>query len=330
MALNINSNVYAGMLQAGAASLINIGSADLGFFHVGLTNSSKHRFSYVDAEVEVQELEGICSFTDLGDRELSYINLTLAELGTQQSACKSELYGTDYGTAQVGYLNQTVSPELVNEWGLIQIGKFSKAVERLRWSGDVGLSGTTAIFDGVIVQIQALGAYSASGNTTGYQRVPTSGTPIAVTASNVIEEIKKVINKLPFEVTSHADFKVLLAPGVAASLRSAIMLATGVNNLPQLSYDPATGKLTDNFFGYKVYVVNGLLEPQKPANNNIILAGIFVDAKHGVLKCAVNKPDDEKNIELKETGDGDYLRMRIATGCMVGVIPNGSQIAMNA
>ena len=327
MSLGITNNNYAGMLAQGISSLILIGSNDSGLFHTKATNGSKVRFSYTSTEVEVQELNGICSFVDAGNRSLDFLNLTLVETGTQQSICKSELYDTDFGIALAGYLAQEVDGVLLNQWVSQTVDGFSTAMQQMRWSGDLGASGATlALMDGIVVQIQAGGAYNASSNPTGYQKIATT----AITASNAIEEIKKVIDALPFEVTSNQYFKIVLAPGVASALRNQVMLPSTLNNLPQLTFDPATGLLTSNFFGFKVYLAQGLLVSEFPANNNIIIAGIMADNSEGFIKWGVNKPSDEKNLELKDVQDGDYVRLRLGTGQIVSVIPNLSQVAMNA
>lgn len=327
MALTIQNNTYAGMLAQGISSLITVGSRDIGLFHVKPTNGSKARFAYTATDVVVQELDGLCSFTDQGSRELDFINLVLAELGTQQSICKSELFETDYAMGLGGYLNQTVDPNLLNEWAMQTVAGFSKKIEELRWSGDVNLTGTLGIFDGVVVQIQAAGAFS-SGNTCGYQQLAST----AITASNAIDRIKAVILALPQEVRDHQDFKVLLAPAVAAALESQIMTtALSMDSLPLPTRGTGDGLFMANFYGYKLYVVNGLQSAQVPANNNIVIAGIFTDAKEGVLKLGINKPSDEKDILIMEIGDyKDSIGMRIGVALNVGVIPCLSQVAMNA
>jgi hypothetical protein len=327
MALNIQNNNYAGMLAKGISSLITVGSRDMGLFHVKPTNGSKARFAYTSTDVVVQELDGLCSFQDLGGRDLDFINLVLSELGSQQAVCKSELFSTDYALGLGGYLNQQVEPELLNEWAMQTVDGFSSKIEELRWSGDANLTGTTGIFDGIIVQIKDVGAYS-TGNTCGYQQVAST----AITSSNAIDRIKAVILALPEEVRGHKDFKVILAPAVASALESQIMTtALSMHSLPLPTRGTGDGLFMANFYGYRLYVVNGLKSAQVPANNNIVLAGIFADTKEGVLKLGVLKPSDERDILIMDIGDyKDSVGMRIGTALAVGVIPCLSQVAMNA
>jgi len=325
MALTITNNTYDGVLTPGMSSLISIGANDYNLWHSATSSGSKVRLSYVDATAPLQDLSGgICTFADSGDRSLVFLNLDMAELGTQQTACISELFNTDYASANAGHLSQEVDAALANSWAERIIDKFSKGMQNLRWSGDTG-SGVAALAyqDGIVKLIQALGAWVVTTNETGYQKVATT----VVTAANVVAEIQKHIAILPFEVTSHSGFKIVVAPGVAGFLQTAVMTATGVNNLPLVDPDLNTGRLMSNFFGFPVYVANGL--GATAANNNVIMAGIFEDSSEGAIKWGMNQPSDEKNLELKLVSDGDELRFRIATAQAVAVIPDGSQIAMN-
>ena len=327
MSLILNDNAYCGMLSQSLSQLVTIGSNDFGLWHVdaATVNGNKVRMAYVDADVVIQEIDSLCDFQDLGDVEVSFMNLTLKTTGSQQTICKTKgLYKTDFASAGGGFQNQEVDPTLLNEWALKFTTKFSKAAQRERWSGNESLSGSS--MNGIVVKIQSKGAFDAVSNPTGYQQL--ANTP--VTSANVIVEMKKVLDELPFEVTSHPMFKIILAPAVAQALRSAVMVPTTVNNLMQLDWDVNTGRVMSNFFGYSVYMAEGLSSPLVPANNNIIMAGIFGAGNESSIKAAFNKPDDEKSIEIKDVQDGDFVRLRIATGQQVAVIPNASQIAMNA
>lgn len=326
MALSLTNNTYNGVLTNGLSALISIGATDYALWHSATTNGNKVRLPYVDAAPVLVDITsaGLCSLTDGGSRTLDFINMTLTALAANQTACIDELYGTDYANAQVGYASQDIDSDLANAWALRIADKFSKAMENLRWSGNTTLAATPLVHhDGIVRKIQALGAWVISSNEVGYQKVATT----AVTAGNVVAEIVKVLAVLPHEVKAHAGFKIVVAPGVANFLKQASMQATGVNNIVFTGADADTGLLTDNFFGYKVYVAKGL--GATVANNNVILAGIFEDSADGVIKWGMNTPSDEKNLELKLVSDGDKLRFRIAAAQAVAVIPNGSQIAMN-
>lgn len=324
MALNISNNNYSGILIEGLSSLVTIGANDYSLFHTALTSGSKVRIPYVDANPTIQDLSaGICSFIDEGDRVLDYVNLDLCEVGTQQTACVSELFDTDYASAAAGYLTQDIDPDLANAWARRIVHKFSKQVQNLRWAGDTLSSDPAlALCDGVIKQVKATGAFG-TGNTTGYQLVVAPAT----SASDVVSAITEVISALPFEVKSHPMFKVVVGSDVANYLMAAVMQQVGVNNLPQVDFDQATGLLMENFFGYSIYMADGILA--NPLNAGLIMAGVFGDSDEGSLKWGVNRPEDEKNLELKLIEDGDKVRMRIAVASAVGITPDASQIAMN-
>ena len=102
-----------------------------------------------------------------------------------------------------------------------------------------------------------------------------------------------------------------------------------MNSLPTLSLNVENGQITDGkFFGAKVYVCYGL--DATTANQNVIMAGIFTDSRMGVLKHAVNKVKENETLTLKEVKDGDAVRFRSIMSQAVNVIPNLSQMAMNA
>lgn len=324
MALTISNNNYCGVLAPGLSSLISIGANDYTLWNSATTNGSKVRLSYVDATVVLQDLStGICAFVDSGDRTLDFMNLDLFPLGSQQSACISELYNTDYANANFGQLNQEVDAELLNAWASRIVDKYSKSMQDLRWSGDTAsLTPALAYHDGIVKLVQGLGAWVVTVNEDGYQKQPT----IAVTAANVIAEIDKSIALLPFEVKGHAGFKIVVGPLVANALQQAAMVTSGVNNLNQVSFDPNTGHIM-NYFTYPVYMAKGL--GATAANSNVIMSGVFEDSSEGAIKWGVNTPSDEKDIEVKLVNDGDNMRIRVATSQAVAVIPDGSQIAMN-
>ena len=325
----ITNNNYAGSLTPGLSTLMTIGSNDISMFHVGLTNSTKHRFGYVTASAPLQLMSGpggtgLCGLVSNGVGTLDYMNLDLKGLGVRLAECRDAFSETDWGGAFNGVLAQEIDVDILNAYTSDLVKQFSKGMQDLRWSGDTG-SGVAALAyqDGIVKQIQDVGAFVPTTNEVGYQQIATT----AVTATNVIDEIKKVINALPNEVTSYGGFKVVVGPVVSSALRSAVMVSTGVNNLPMINPDLTTGLLTDNFFGYSIYEARGL--GATAANSNIILAGIFEDSNRGILKVAMNKADDEKSIQIRDL-ENDSIQFSLASRQAVGLIPDLSQVAMNA
>lgn len=323
----INNNNYVGKLTAGLSSQIQLGSNDMGMFHVDATAGNQTRFGYATTTAVLQDLSGkggLCNLVDNGNGITDEIHLILKPVGVRLSECRGEFYETDYGMAAQGFLRQELNPELVQTFAESMIEDFSLDLSSLRWVGDTASTNPTlAYHDGIIKLIQTAGAWSLT-NTTGYQKLPT--TP-PVTAGNVVEKIKEVINALPSKVTRSAGFKVIVGGNVSAALRSAAMQPLGVNNLTLSNPDLATGRLTDNFFSYAIYEVDGLNATDE--GKDIILAGSFADSKKGVLKLGVNTPSDASNILIKEL-ENDKVQFSLGAGQMVGVIPNLNQVAMNA
>ncbi len=316
----ISNNEYAGSLTEGLSSLITVGANDVSLFQVGLTKGSKHRFGYTASNGVLQNItsSGLCAATASGSNTLDFVNLDLQTYLTRIDECRDAFYGTDYAQAQNGILSQEIDGELVNSYATEMVGDFANGLQLKRWSGTV--AGGDAQ-DGIIAQIKAAGAWVVSTNEDGYQKVATT----ALTSANIIAEIQKIIAALPNEVTSYKGFKIVLGSVGASALRSASMVAVGVNNLV-MNGNNETGLITDNFFGYSVYEAKGLNDGN---NESVILGGVFEDSKKGVLKLAMNSWNDSEAIRVRTLED-DKVRFDIAAGMSVGVIPNLSQVAMNA
>lgn len=328
---NILNNNYAGSLTPGISSLLSVGSNDTALWNVAMTNGSKVRFSYAEADAPLQLISdnagngvGLCGILTNGSSTLDFMNLDLVSIGGSFVECRDAFYQTDYAGAFNGVLSQEVDPELVNAFATDLIKRISLKAQDLRWSGDTASANPNLAFqDGIVIKIQAKGAFDSVTNPNGYQQLPT--TP--VTSANVITEISNVINALPTYVTSAPGFKVVVGPAVASALRAAAMVQVGVNNMTLTGRDESTGLLTDNFFGYSVYEARGL--GIVAANSNIIMAGNFEDSTRGVIKAGFNTPNDEKTIEIVDL-ENRNLRFTIATGQAVDVLPNLSELAMNA
>ena len=112
-------------------------------------------------------------------------------------------------------------------------------------------------------------------------------------------------------------------------MEQALAVASGYNNNLQLvGKDYSKNLLTSNFFGYPIYIADGL--GATTANSNVVIAGILEDSSMGVFKLGINKPSDEKTMMFDEPDGIKSVRMMVASGQMVGVIPNLSQVSMNA
>ena len=323
---NITNNNYAGALVPGMSSLIQIGANDMGAFNVGTTNGSKVRFGYATAAAPLQDMStlGLCGLVSNGVGSLDFMNLELTAIAVRLAECRDAFYETDFAGAYNGVLSQELDMALVQAYTNDLVENFSNGLQALRWSGDsASLVPALAYHDGIIKLVQAAGAFNATTNPEGYQEITTT----AVTASNVVAELSKVINALPSEVTSYKGFKVMVGSTVASALKAAAMQPLGVNNLTMTNPDLSTGRLTDNFFGYSIYEARGL--NAVAANRNIIIAGIFEDSNKGVLKLGVNTPNDEKSIDIK-TLESDQVQFTIGSGQAVALIPDLSQVAMNA
>lgn len=329
MSLALVNNNYVGELKADIATLFSIGATDLDLFHVMTTKGSKLRFPYLSVNTVVQEVDSLCDMVSSSGRSRELVDVELKTLGFEEVACNDEEFKTDYADAERGYFAQQPGPAQVAEWMMLHSDNFMIELQNLRWSGDTA-SATAALayHDGIVKRIQAKAAYNATTNPEGYQKVTTT----TVTASNAIQEILKVIHALPVAVKNDPMCKILISPtiqGLLSQQTTTVALSQGLASVPKLTYNPVTGQILDStYFGAPVYIAYGL--DATTANQNIIMAGLFGDSRKGVLKYGATDPMEGENIEVKLVADGDKTRMRAIHSQNVAVIPNLSQVAMNA
>ena len=329
MSLTLVNNNYNGDLIGQLATLLTIGSTDLELFHVMQTRGRKLHFPYATVATAIQTFTSICAVTDQGGRSREIIDVELVSFVMQETACYDEEFDTDYANANDGYESQYLSDQIA-EWARMHIDNFSFGLQNIRWSGDTTSSDATLQkHDGVVKLVQAAAAYNVTTNPAGYHKVTTT----TVTASNAIQEIGKVIDAVPqLWVKQNKNFKIVISPTIYNFLQQQLrnaQLTVGLNALPKLMLNETTGQVaSSDYFGAPIYVAYGL--DAVTANQNVIMAGVFADDKMGVLKYATNKVDEDKTLTVKEILDGDAVRLRAISSQNVAVIPDLSQMAMNA
>ena len=163
----------------------------------------------------------------------------------------------------------------------------------------------------------------------GYQKLATT----TITASNAIQEIRKVVALLPLKVRMNPAFKIVISGTVEGFLEQqaqATALSNGLASLPVLNYNVATGQIMDkSYFGAPVFVAQGL--DAVTANQNIIMAGLFEDSRVGQLKLATLDPMEGENVVITDLSPmSRETRLEAVHAQNVAVIPNLSQLAMNA
>lgn len=330
MSLNLVNNNYVGEIIGALATLLTLGASDLSFFNVKETKKGKKaRFAYATVETVIQTFDSICDVVDDGDVSREMIDIDLVKFVVSKKLCYDINFDTDYADATDGYESQTLGDQIV-EWARMEIDNFSFGLQSVRWCGDTGIgSGILSKYDGVVLQLQGLGAYVVVTNETGYHKAPT----VVVTSSNALQQIGIVTDFMPhlFVKNANKGYKILVSQNVANLLITQVRNndnTTGLTSLPKISLNAETGQLTDGaHFGAPVYVAFGL--DAVAANQNVIMAGIFTDSPFGILKFGVNKVMENETLNIREVDDGDAVRMRAISSENVAIVPDGSQMAMN-
>jgi len=323
MSLTKVGNNYVGELLSEIATTIIVGATDTALFHTKPAKGTKQRFRYLSVTTAPQVLESLCAAVDNSSRSRQIVNVELTDFIIQEIMCKDENRGDDVGERFGGF-----DPVEVAKWTEQHTNNAERYFMDLRWSGDTA-SGTVALtkHDGVIKKIKALNAYDATTNPTGYQKVTTT----TITSSNAVQEIQKVYFAIQdVAVRAHADCKVVISQNVFNLLQQQVLTPSTTINYPKIMWDPATGQVIGKeWLGAPVHVCLGL-DAVGGGNSNVVLAGIFADGEQGVLKYAPADGMEGQGISLQDVQDGDAVRFRIIHGQGVEIIPNGSQVAMNA
>jgi hypothetical protein len=330
MSTALVNNNYVGDMNKDFATLVSIGATDTSLFHVMYSRGRKLRFPYLYVATSPEGFTSICALTDNSSSGREVVDVELIRAFIKETVCNDMEFGTDWANAENGILSQKPDPEQVAEWAMMHGENFMLWLQDLRWSGDTASSNAAlTLHDGIVKKIQAKNAYDASTNINGYQKVATT----TVTASNAIQEIRKVVAALPLKVRMDPGFKIVISGTVEGFLEQqtqATGLTVGLASLPVLNYDVATGKIVDKaYFGGPVYVAAGL--DATVANSNIIMAGIFEDSRKGQLKLATLDPMEGENVVVTDLEPQFHeTRLEAVHAQNVAVIPNLSQLAMNA
>lgn len=145
-----------------------------------------------------------CSFTDAGTININERVLTLSKFQVHRTLCIDQFNDSaDAKFAQNGQLSQNTIDAMMN----LMLGEIADRNETLIWQGIAsGSSGTQ--YDGFETLFDA----DAS--------VIQVGTPVAITDSNVLSEMKRVIDLMPFAVKSASEKpKLYVSSNVAEAFR---------------------------------------------------------------------------------------------------------------
>lgn len=236
--------------------------------------------------------DATCDFTDTGVVTLSDKVLTVAEKQVNLQVCKTP-FEQDWEAVSMGYSAFDTLPSTFSDFFIAKVLKdIALDTETFLWNATNGL--------GKLLK------------TDGAQVVTT---PLAITSSNVIAEMGRVVDAIPAALYGTEDLRIFVSQNVAKAYVRALggfsVAATsnsGVNAAGTTWYNG--GELT--FDGVPVFVANGL-----PANT-------MVAAQISNLFVGFGLADDQnvvKTIDMQDIDGSKNVRFiaRFTRGLQVGI-----------
>lgn len=233
-----------------------------------------------------------CDFTDTGVVTLSDKVLSVEEKQVNLTLCKTP-YQSDWEASQMGYSAFDTLPSSFSDFFIAKILKdIALDTENFLWSATTGL--------GKLLKTDGANAI---------------GTPLTITASNVITEMGRVIDGIPPAIYGNEGLRVYVSQNVAKAYVRALggfsVAATANNGVQGLGTQWYNGQeLT--FDGVKIFVANGL-----PANT-------MVAAEIENLFVGFGLADDQnviKTIDMQDIDGSKNVRFiaRFTRGLQVGI-----------
>ena len=191
-----------------------------------------------------------CDFADQSTVTLTERVLTPKELQVNLELCKKDFH-SDWEAVQMGYSAFDTLPPSFSDFLIGHIAsKVAEKTEQTIWQGAVGTAGE---FDGLVTLLEADTDLPAGQDLTG----------VAITASNVIAQIGRVVDAIPTAVYGKEDLYIYVSQNIARAYVRALggfgadgLGANGVNNGGTTWYNG--GDLA--FDGVKLFVCSGLAD----------------------------------------------------------------------
>ena len=178
-----------------------------------------------------------CDFTDAGAVVLTERIIEPKELQVNLELCKTP-FQSDWDAIEMGYSAHDNMPKTFADYFIgLMAAEISAQTEQDIWSGTAG-AGT---FDGFATLLTAA-TLPVGQDITG----------VAITASNVVEELGKVVDALPSSLYGNEDLYIYVSQNVLRAYKRALATAGG-------SVQGNNQDLNVEFFdGVKVVAANGL------------------------------------------------------------------------
>jgi len=222
-----------------------------------------------------------CGFTPTGTVTLSEVLLTPKKIKNEQEICKEDLRQI-WSSATMGFSAHNDSmPKDVEAALLAEIlADTAEAVDSEIWTG---LAATSGSIGGFIEQFDADATVIKANNGI----TPAAA---AVTKSNVIAEIEKVLNAIPVALRRKTDLVFGISANVALAYTQALVSAGISNGL-------GGGDMTLQYGSYKMEIINGL-----PDNTFVVYQKKNLYFGTGLLA-------DHNEVRLKDMDDTDLSGM---------------------
>jgi len=248
MALSITST-YAGEFAGKyiSASLLSGNTIANGLIEVKLNVKFKEVLKRVDLSGMIANAS--CDFTDAGTVALTERILEPKSLQINLELCKTP-FESDWEAVSMGYSAHDDLPKTFSDYFIgLMAGKIAEATENSIWSGSAGAGS----FDGFSTIL------TASTLPTGQDIAKVAD---GVTASNVIDELGKVVDAIPSSLYGNDDLLMYVSQNVFRAYKRALggfqangVGANGVNG------QGANQDIDVQFFdGVKVVSANGLAD----------------------------------------------------------------------
>ena len=288
MALSLTST-YAGEFAGKyiSASLLSGNTIANGLIEVKPNVKFKEVLKRVDLSGMIANAS--CDFTDAGTVALTERILEPKELQVNLELCKTP-FQSDWEAISMGYSAHDDLPKTFSDYFIgLMAGKIAEATENSIWSGSAGAGS----FDGFSTIL------TAATLPSGQDIAKVAG---GVTASNVIDELGKVVDAIPSSLYGNDDLLMYVSQNVFRAYKRALggfqangVGANGVNG------QGANQDIDVQFFdGVKVVSANGLADDTMVATlktNLYFGTGLLSDANE-VKVLDMADLDGSKNVRF--------------------------------
>ena len=301
MALSITST-YAGEFAGKyiSASLLSGNTIANGLIEVKPNVKFKEVLKRVDLSGMIANAS--CDFTDAGTVALTERILEPKSLQINLELCKTP-FESDFEAISMGYSAHDNLPKTFSDYFIgLMAGKIAEATENSIWSGTAGAGS----FDGFATLL------TAATLPSGQDIAKVAG---GVTASNVIDELGKVVDAIPSSLYGNDDLLMYVSQNVFRAYKRALggfqangVGANGVNG------QGANQDIDVQFFdGVKVVSANGLADDTMVATlktNLYFGTGLLSDAQ------------EIKVLDMSDLNGSKNIRFiaRYTAGVQIGVL----------